>query len=148
MKLTVLRPVEIEADAIRVNVPVRYGTEDIPADFPFRRPWQPEDTGSVGSSRDDRWDVTVRVDTGRIINWPAGRTGEVHMKVCDGGNYTLFDGSGDAVALIFEDYVPWCVPEGADYIGMTIGPDGTVAEWAKSCTPEWVRGSFFRGGDT
>ena len=144
MKLTITRPVEVEALSILVNVPVRYGTEDIPADFPCRRPWRKGDTRDDSPGRRcDRWEVIVDIDTGRIRNWPAGKTGTVFMKVCDEGNYTLLDQNGDALARITEDYVPECIPgKYGDYVHFDIGEDGSVTDW--EANPQNVRDSFFR----
>lgn len=149
MKLTVLKPTEVEASFIQINVPVRYGTEDIPEDFPFRRPWRKGDTGDESPSRrHDRWDVTVAIDNGQIQGWPAGVSAELDMKVTDEGTYILLDHAGEALADIYENYVPECVPgRYGDYVEMTIGPDGTIKEWADACRPSAVRTEFFPRDD-
>lgn len=36
MKTTALRPAEVEIAAVEISVPVKYGDEDMPDDFPFR----------------------------------------------------------------------------------------------------------------
>lgn len=122
---------DIEVTGIRLEVPVRYGEEDIPNDFPFRD--------------GDLWRATVDGATGRIKDWPAGVTAEFYMKVVDQGVYRLLGPDGVVVATIDQDYVPPCIPgEWGDYIDFDIGPDGTVARWAAYWTPENVRASFFR----
>lgn len=127
MKVTVMRPVEIEVATLRVNVPVRYGTEDIATDCPGRRPWREGDTDH---GADDRWDVIIDIDTGRIVNWwPAGKAVTVDMKVCDEGVYVLYDAAGDEVARI-EGYVPDCVPgRYGDYVSFDIDSNGVVQNW-------------------
>lgn len=128
MQLTVTRPVEIEAVCIVVDVPVRYGTEDIPADCP----------GRVG----DRWRAVIDIDTGRVRYWSGGAV-EIDMKVCDEGVYTLYDADGDPLAER-RDYVPPCVPgRYGDYIEFAIGADGVVKGWGEYCTPARVAESFF-----
>jgi hypothetical protein len=142
MKLTVTKPVEIEVVTIRVNVPVRYGTEDIPADCPGRRPWLKGDTSESNESRDDRWDVAIDIDSGKVRNWPKGKTAKVKMKVCDEGNYHLYDANGDEVAVIKENYVPSCVPgEYGDYISFDIDKNGVVKNWR--CGEDEIRNAFF-----
>lgn len=145
MKVTVLKPVEIEAKSIRVNVPIRYGTEDVHADLPFRRKWQKGDTRDDSSHRRyDRWDVVVNLDTGMIEGWPHGQTAEVHLKVCDEGVYTLFDADGNEIARINEDYVPGCIPgQYGDYITFDVDGSGFVASWHDDCDPAGVQAAFF-----
>lgn len=78
------------------------------------------------------WHLTIDLDTGRIENWPAGTTADVHYKVCDAGAYHLLDADRNVVASI-NGYVPSLMcPEGegyGDYLIMKIGPDGTIANW-------------------
>lgn len=108
---------EIDIAMIQVCVPVSYGTEDIPDDFPHRK--------------GDLWDITIDVDTGRVLQWPPDFPAfRVHMKVTDGGTYRLINRNGKAVLTIEQDYVPGFVPgEYGDYVIMTIGDGGKIAEW-------------------
>lgn len=118
MKITIKRDVEFDVRFIRIVAAVRYDDEDIPFDFPYRR--------------DDVWDVTVDLDSGKILDWP-GPAFDVHMKVCDEGSYFLLDENKRVVANILEDYVPNGVVPGeyGDYIEMNIAADGTVTNWPK-----------------
>jgi hypothetical protein len=84
MKTKILIPTEVEITVIRIDVPVDYDDEEMPNDFPGRT--------------DDRWKVDVEIDTGRILNWPAGRTHNLHLTVRDGGTYTLLDATGRLLA--------------------------------------------------
>ncbi len=144
MKLTITRPAEVEAAAIRVNVPIAYGVEDIPEDAPGRRKWREGDTNDarLTSKKDDRWDVVIDIDTGVIRDWPAvGGNTEVSMKVVDCGVYDLL-GPGDAVlARIVEDYAPDCHPFGGDYVDCVIDPAGRVMLWRPD--PADLSASFF-----
>ena len=119
MKFTVKRPVEIDIKFVKIEASVRYEEEDIPNDFPFR-------TG-------DMWNVLVDIETGIIVDWPQGRTADVHMKVCDKGSYYLLDAEKNVVASIEQDYVPNGIIPGSygDYIEMTILEDGRINEWPK-----------------
>lgn len=118
MKTTVTKPVEIDIATVLINVPVRYGDEDIPFDFPLRN--------------GDVWKAYVNIDTGIIRDWPAGKTGDMHMKVCDSGEYTLFDPLGSPIAER-SDYVPnGLIPgEYGDYISLKIGANGKITNWPK-----------------
>lgn len=135
MKLTIMKPAEVEIATMRVNVAVRYEDSDIPYDFPFRK--------------GDMWDVSIDVGTGKIKGWPAGFAFDVYMKVCDQGNYYLFDADGNEVASKESDYVPGCVPgDYGDYIDFKIDGEGRIAGWSHRFTAEAVREAFrFRDDD-
>lgn len=113
-----LTRVAVEVKFVRIVVEVRYDDEDIPYDFPFR-------TG-------DTWDVTVELETGKILDWP-GPAAEVCMKVCDCGSYYLLDEQKSTIAKIENDYVPHGVVPGeyGDYIDLKIASDGTIENWNK-----------------
>jgi len=130
MKMTILKEVEINPTSIRVVVPIRRGTKDIPEDFPFR-------AGDV-------WDVTIDIATGRIRGWPAGQFGPCYLKAGSDGSYFLDDENGKPLATLAGAYVPDCIPgAGAVFINSNIGPDGVIEDWAKYCTAENIRESFF-----
>ena len=127
MKITVNKPVEIEVDAIRVELPVRYGTENIPGDFPLR----------VG----DTWRGTIDIATGKIREWPEGQSGEMSMKVCDMGIYQLLSGD-EEVGCINENYVPDCIPgRYGDYVDFEIDANGVITNW--NTDAKEVASSFF-----
>jgi hypothetical protein len=119
MKATIKKPADIEIAAVNIQVAVRYGDEDMPFDFPHRK--------------DDMWDITVDIDTGRIRDWPADRAEDVYMKVCDCGSYYLLDAAGKRVGFIENDYVPHGVVPGeyGDYIDLQINEDGVITNWPK-----------------
>ncbi len=119
MKIKVNKPTEVDVESIRISVPVRYGDEDMPLDFPFR-------TG-------DLWDITVDLTTRKIKDWPSGWSRDVEMKVCDGGSYWLLDKAGSVIASIEEDYVPNEIIPGeyGDYICLSIADDGTITNWPR-----------------
>lgn len=133
MKLTVRRPVEVEIVGVLIEVPVRYDEEDIPNDFPLRR--------------GDMWTAAVDIDTGKVHDWPPGRTGNLHMKVVDEGSYTLMAADGTTVAKIEQDYVPNSLIPGSygDYIELDIDENGIITNWPK---PDRLDVSdFFSDGD-
>lgn len=117
MNLTVTKRVDIPVDTLKMVLPVRYGDEDIPFDFPFRS--------------GDSWAVEIDIATGKIKNWP-GPACELHMKVCDEGSYVLY-GNGEAVASIANYYVPHGLVPGSygDYVKLIIAADGTITNWPK-----------------
>lgn len=132
MKITIQRPVEVEAHAIRITIPVSDDGDptDMPQDFPLKQT--------------TLWKATIEVDTGRILNWPEGVEAKysMHEKVRDAGIYELLDAHGAGLAII-GDYVPnRCIPgEFGDYIEMEI-ENGAIKNWRKP-TEEDLVDSFF-----
>lgn len=129
MKITIKVPKEIEITHILIDVPVEYGDEEIPLDFPLRQ---------VGHIR-DRWSATINIDTGKIENWPSDAGArELFLTVRDAGTYTLL-GKSEGFncilehAKISEDYVPnRLIPgEYGDTIRLKIAADGTITNWHK-----------------
>jgi len=124
MKVTVKRPQEITVTHIKITLPVNYGEEDIPNDFPLRK--------------GDMWQAMVNIDTGKIENWPEHprfQECSLHMKVCDGGTYTLysyFEDHWDKVSKREQEYVPNGVVPGTygDYVELDI-KNGIITNWPK-----------------
>lgn len=118
---------EVEVKTIRIEVEVRYEEEDIPNDFPMRD--------------GDMWRADVDMDSGQIKDWPRGKAGNLAMKVCDCGTYTLYDAQGNELARLDGDYCPNGVVPGefGDYINLEINENGLITNWPKH--PNF--GSFF-----
>jgi hypothetical protein len=80
----------------------------------------------------DTWAPVIELATGRILDWPEGTTADTHYKVCDAGRYALLNDERAEVVAI-DGYVPRMMCPGGsghgDYVIMTIGPDGTIADW-------------------
>lgn len=120
---------KIEAVAIKCEMAVRYEEEDIPNEFPLRN--------------GDMWVGVIDIETGIIRNWPAGKSGRMHMKVCDEGTYSLL-GENDRVLASYEGYVPDCIPGSyGDYVEFNIDENGKIENWEKYNSPSKVRRSFF-----
>lgn len=118
MKMNVLTPGVVEVKTVRINVPNRYGDEDIPLDFPG--------LNSTGTMLTMEWDI----DTGKIKDWPEGRAEHMHLKVTDEGCYELLAPDGSTL-MSRNNYVPHCVVPGeyGDYIIMDIGADGVIQNY-------------------
>lgn len=129
MKLNMWVQTEVVAAAIRLTLPVDYGDEDMPLDYPHRK--------------DDVWTVTVDLDTGQIRDWPTGVPAHhLYMKVCDSGTYCLLDGNDQPVGRVLEqEYVPDCIPgECGDYVDFRIDEAGRITNW--KLVPDEVGGCF------
>jgi hypothetical protein len=118
-KIPVLTKIEITH--VLISVPVWYGEDDIPNNFPLRE--------------DDRWQAKVQIDTGKIEGWPQdyGPTSISNMKVTDGGTYKLLGPKGEVLATIDQDYVRnRLIPgEYGDYISLQIDEHGVITNWPK-----------------
>lgn len=110
---------EVDVHTVVIEVPVRYGDEDIPLDAPGR-------TG-------DAWRAVVIADSGQIVGWPGGAL-DLYMKVVDEGVYTLRDGEGKELGKVDQDYVPHGVVPGedGDYVKLDIDETGRIKNWPKS----------------
>lgn len=123
MKLTIMRPTEIEVTHIVLDLPVYYGDEDMPLDYPSRF--------------NNRWRVTVNLETGQILDWPTGTPAHnLYMKVDDGGTYILLapgDNGPKEVSILKNEYVPHgIVPHGTvpgDYVELKIDATGRITNW-------------------
>jgi hypothetical protein len=116
MKFTVTKKCEIDVQVVRISVPVRYEEEDIPNDFPLRNL--------------DIWQGTVNIETGQILEWPKGQSGNLQMKVTDSGVYVLLDSEREVIEELC-CYVPHGLVPGeyGDYINLEINEDGVITNW-------------------
>lgn len=106
----------INVTHVMVELPVEFGDEDMPYDFPLRHK--------------DQWKAKIEIDTGKIIDWPKGKVGEFYMKVCDSGSYTLYNEFGQEI-VSRDDYVPHGLVPGdtGDYVDLKINENGIITNW-------------------
>lgn len=111
------KKVDLTIKYVHVILPVRYGEEQIPYDFPLR----------VG----DIWEAVIDVDSGKIVGWPEhSEEGNLFLKVVDEGIYMLKD-SEMALLAKRQSYVPHDLIPGeyGDYVELKISNDGTIKNW-------------------
>lgn len=104
-----------------------------------------EDTdGTLIPGRDgDVWRAKIDLDTGKIEGWPDGTTASIHYKVCDAGQYWLLDATGAKIGYrdgyVPNDFLCHGYNGYGDYIIMTIGPDGQIADYSQPeiVSAEW-----------
>lgn len=115
---------EIEIKFLKVKIAVRYDEDDIPNDFPFR----------VG----DMWEAVIDLDLHTVVDWPAGKTGRLSMKVCDEGCYELLTEDGRSISKLDNDYVPNRLLPGeyGDYIDLEIDENGVITNWLRKAMLE------------
>lgn len=119
MKIQIPATIEEDVCLVRISAAVNYGEEEIPNDFPGRN--------------GDMWNADIEIDTGKILNWPAGRCADMHLTVKDAGSYYLVSRDGRIVAAITDYYVPHGLIPGnyGDTIELTIGKDGVITNWPR-----------------
>lgn len=126
-KITINRPVEVEAVYLRAICGVRYWDDGTVNGFT-----DDEDAPTIPFASKDNWAPLIDIDTGCVVDWPEGTTASVHYKVCDEGRYELLDAGCNVITAI-DGYVPriMCPKESGhgDYVIMDIGADGRIANW-------------------
>jgi len=148
MKLTIKIKKEVDAKYLKVDAGVRYwengtvnGVDDVDGEEP-KMPFAVK-TGKF----DYRWQPTIDLDNGRILNWPKGTTATTHYKVCDDGVYTLLDESMQEIKKS-ESYVPDILCPGesgyGDYIIMEINEEGYISDWEcnQNLLMDVIKGDF------
>lgn len=109
MKATIKIEKEVDITTLHVNASVRYW-EDATVDG-----IEDENGELIPCKEGESWMPIIDIDSGKIVNWVAGTTADIHYKVCDAGVYTLFDSDDDEITKI-DGYVPSIMcPEGNGY---------------------------------
>lgn len=119
MKKEILVKKEVDFKKIKIKVWPRYvgnsEDDDIPTDFPLLE--------------NGVWCVFVDIDSGIINNWPIGDSRSMHIKVCDAGEYALYDEKG-AEIIWYSGCVPNIVPGSYGYyIELEIDENGVITNW-------------------
>ncbi|MDY0487291.1 hypothetical protein K7G92_000771 [Pasteurella canis] len=119
MKIQIPTTKEINVKYLELILPVRYGDEDMPYNFPLRN--------------GDMWQAVVDLETRQIENWPQGQSSKIEMKVCDEGCYKLLDENKQTVLAINQYYVPHGVVPGeyGDYVSLNIDEIGKITNMPK-----------------
>ena len=145
MKISIIKPVEIEIKFLKVRAGVRY-----PEDSEFievendrkinyisdddenpKMPFMEVENDKYGHKK-FYWTPKIDLENGVIINWPKGVKVHVFYKVCDDFECTAYD-EYDNEVLHYEGYVPDFMAieeEGyGDYIDMIIDENGCIQKW-------------------
>ena len=124
MKANIQIQKTVEAKTLHASLRVRYwedaevdGVEDV-------------DGTLIPCRNGDRWEIDIDIDSGVILNWEKGKTAKIHYKVCDEGDYAIYDDSGELI-YSFDGYVPTSFSnEGyGDYVIFDIDSDGKISPW-------------------
>jgi hypothetical protein len=88
--------------------------------------------GQMPCAKDGLWCPEIDIETGVVTNWKQGTVAAVHYKVCDNGEYPLFDKENNLIKTV-KGYVPkiMCPKESGygDYIIMDIDENGKINDW-------------------
>ncbi|WKS98519.1 hypothetical protein NYR30_06910 [Gallibacterium salpingitidis] len=118
---------QVNVKYIKLVIPIRFGDEDIPYDFPLRD--------------GDQWCGIIDLDTFKIENWPKNYPAKMNMKICDDGEYYLLDENRNIIGTLVNDYIPHCVPNNyGDYIDLHIDEAGKI----KNMPHKLIFDQFFR----
>lgn len=135
MRFTMPMQADVEAVHLLIDIGPRYWEDAVVDNIE-----EVEAAPRIPLREGDRWILRIEVDTGRILDWPAGVTARTHYKVCDDGLYRLLDGNGTVLAER-EGYVPLFLSPlengYGDYVILDIGPDGRISGWNPDI--EWFR---------
>ena len=123
MKITVNRPTEVEIGSIRIIVLLPYRNEVMPNDYPHLK--------------DDVWDITIDVDTGKIQNWPKGIPArDIFTGVFGEGEYIVNDPTGAEIWRRDHGCVPHFIPvnrENGEHLDFLINGRGRITNWGHYC---------------
>ena len=151
MKANIKIKKEVDVRYLKLDAGVRYwedsevnGTPDgnaIPR-MPFAVKVKDKPESHINSDH-YRWQPTIDVENGCIVDWPKGTTASVHYKVCDDGIYHLLDPLKNTITSV-ESYVPDCIGEMGDYIVMDIDEDGNIDgfNFTADDVDEIIKGDF------
>lgn len=82
---------------------------------------------------DNRWKIIIDTDNGQILNWAKGNTAKIHYKVCDDGEYKIFDKNMTQIGETIHSYVPeiFAIDNRGygDYVIMSINENGFISDW-------------------
>jgi hypothetical protein len=129
MQITIKEEKTLNVSFLQVSAGVRYwedatvnGKEDTDGDL-------------IPCRNGDYWEPRIDVNTGKILNWTAGTTADIHYKICDDGKYSLI-GENQQIIKIKEGYVPDIMCPGGegygDYIIMKVDENGIIAGWEQT----------------
>lgn len=122
MKIKFKRVVEADAAEVLIIAKVRYAEDIEPLPMPK---FTGEDDGELR--------MLIDIATGQILKWdnPSGASYSVHAKVCDSGEYFLFEKDESRPLISHDGYVPGWMPgdHHQDYIILDISPEGRITNW-------------------
>ena len=149
MKITILKPTEVETKFLKVKAGVTYPEDsqfiDVNIDASGNtynnyisddeeNPKMPFIEGEYDKygHKSFYWQPIIDIENGVIINWPKGVKARIFYKVCDDFRCTISDENGNEV-LQYNGYVPDFMAledEGlGDYIDMVVDGNGTIKGW-------------------
>jgi Pyruvate/2-oxoacid:ferredoxin oxidoreductase delta subunit len=128
MKINLKVTKEVEVKTLKVKAEVSHWDDSVVNELN-----DSENGDNIPCKVGDLWCPEIDIDSGIITNWEAGKTAEIHYKVCDGCGWELLDDKGEVVLSEDDGYVPdtLCPKENGfgDYIIMDIASHGKIQDW-------------------
>lgn len=157
MKATIKIKKEVNVQYLKIDAGVRYwedgsvnGEEDYDLSLEEKgtKPRMPfavlvNDGHSDKFNGGFRWQPVIDVESGFIVDWPAGVEAEVHYKICDDGTYSLLDENMKEIVKS-NSYVPDCIGGYGGYIELSIEPNGHIRgfHFGEDDVQEIIKGDF------
>ena len=103
-----------------------------------------EDDYTIPCREGNMFNMTIDLDAGQVLNWVGSNEVYFHLKVCDAGQYYLYDNENNLIAEIDDGYVPSGVSHGdsdyGDYIIMKIDSNGYIQDYTRSINEDnWTK---------
>lgn len=145
--ITIIEPSDVKY--LKIDVGPRYwedseinGVDDISWDEQSEgmQPRMPfatynEEKAATHKGESYRWELTIDLTEGKILDWPVGLTAKIHYKICDDGTYYLMDENKN-ILIEKNCYVPdilaYQCDGWGDYIIMTIDENGKILNYPQN----------------
>jgi hypothetical protein len=91
-----------------------------------------EDAAKRNPSDSYRWQLTIDLSKGEILDWPLGTTANIHYKICDDGTYYLLDENKNVLEeknCYVPDILAYNCDGWGDYIIMNIDKNGKIKNY-------------------
>lgn len=86
---------------------------------------------TIKETNEIAWCPIIDIDSGRILNWENGKSADIHYKVCDAGEYVIFENKN--IYIRIWSYVPDFLSIGSqgygDYIIFKVDVNGNIENW-------------------
>lgn len=148
MNITLNIPTDVEVKFLKCSIGPRYFEDSMLVNE--NGDWEDDDNKNPKipcyNSEENRWDITIDIDKGQIINWKQGVKAKIHYKSCDDNEVEVLDKSGKTV-YFYQGYVPDILcpaDEGwGDYVIMYIDENGNIDGFDNSLIKELIERQNF-----
>lgn len=148
MVVTLNIPTEVDVKFLKCSIGARYFEDASITDE--NGDWVEDDNEQPKipcyNSKEHRWDITIDLDRGQILNWNTGTKAQIHYKSCDDNKIEVLDKSGNTV-YYYQGYVPdiLCPDDNGwgDYVIMRVDENGVIANFDNELIKELLNRQNF-----